>query len=102
MACQEYGFKLMQSASGLYVAPVHEGEVLSAEDFDALPEEARKRIETDMEMLDGLLDTALRRLREHERAAQAEIEALDRQCGRFHHSTAASGIGRQICSATGG
>ncbi len=83
MACQEYGFKLMQSASGLYVAPVHEGEVLSAEDFDALPEEARKRIETDMEMLDGLLDTALRRLREHERAAQAEIEALDRSVADF-------------------
>ncbi|HNT73984.1 MAG TPA: AAA family ATPase [Anaerolineae bacterium] len=82
-ACQEYGFKLMQSASGLFVAPLHEGEALTSEAFDALPAEVRERIETDMAMLDGLLDAALRRLREHERAAQAEIEALDRSVADF-------------------
>lgn len=82
-ACEEYGFKLLQSASGLFVAPLREGEVLTPEGFEALPVEERERIETDMEMLDGMLDTALRRLREHERAAQVEVEALDRRVADF-------------------
>jgi predicted ATP-dependent protease len=82
-ACQEQGFALVRSPSGIYIAPVREGEVLTPEDFSQLPQEERERLDEIFSALQDQLDTALRRIREHERVIQEAIESLDQEVADF-------------------
>lgn len=82
-ACRRRGFALVQSPSGLYIAPLRDGKPLEMELFGQLPPEERSQMEQDLDQLEEMLETALRRLREHERQAAAAIEKLDREVASF-------------------
>lgn len=81
--CRARGFALVRSASGLYISPVREGELLTPEAFSQLPAEDKTRLNKDLDELEDLLAGAMRRLREQERQTQAEVENLDREVADF-------------------
>jgi predicted ATP-dependent protease len=58
-AARQQGIALIRSPMGLAMAPVAEGKVLGPEQFQALPEPERKRIETDVEALQKQLRDGL-------------------------------------------
>ncbi len=82
-ACRERGFTLVRSASGLYITPVRDGELLTPETFSQLPSDEKARMSQDLDGLEDMLASVMRRLREHERRTQAEVENLDREVADF-------------------
>jgi lon-related putative ATP-dependent protease len=82
-ACQERSCALVRSPSGLYIAPVRNGELLSPEATSQLELEARLVVQQDLDYLDDLLDDAMRHLRDDEREIQAEVDKLDREVADF-------------------
>lgn len=82
-ACRERDCVLVRSPSGLYIAPVGEGELLSPETISQLDAAKQARVQENLEYLDDLLDDAMRHLRDHERQVQAEIDRLDREVADF-------------------
>jgi lon-related putative ATP-dependent protease len=78
-ACRSSGFALVRSPSGLYIAPLHDGELLSPEAVSQLDAGEQARIQQDLERLDDMLDDAMRHLRDHERRIQSDIDQLDRE-----------------------
>ncbi len=83
LACREHGFALLNTPSGIYIAAVQEGEVLSPETYSQLAPEERARLDQERAELEDMLNGALRRLREHERRTSAAIEQLDREVADF-------------------
>ena len=82
-ACRARECALVHSASGLYISPVREGELLTPEVFSQLPAEERAALEQNLDTLNEMLDGAMRRLRDHERRTQADVERLDREVANF-------------------
>ncbi len=82
-ACRERNCVLVRSPSGLYIAPVGNGELLSPEAISQLNAEEQERIQQDLDYLDDLLDDEMRHLRDHERRVQADIDKLDREVADF-------------------
>jgi len=82
-ACRERGFALVRSPSGLYISPVRDGELLTPEAFSQLQAGDRASIEQNLNQLEDMLASAMRRWREFERRTQAEIERLDREVANF-------------------
>ena len=83
MACRERGFALVRSPSGLYISPVRDGELLTPEAFSQLDAEDRVSVEQNLDVLEDMLGSAMRRLREYERRTQAATERLDREVANF-------------------
>jgi len=82
-ACQSRGFALVRSPSGMYIAPVRAGDIITPEAFSQLPEEERLILDQAFVELQDMLGAALRRLREHERGVQQSVAALDREIADF-------------------
>ena len=83
LACRERGFALLNTPSGIYIAAVQEGEVLSPEAYSQLAPEERARLDQERAELEDMLNGALRRLREHERRTSAAVEQLDQEVADF-------------------
>jgi len=83
MACRERGFALVRSPSGLYISPVRDGELLTPEAFSQLQADDRAYVEQNLNLLEDMLGSAMRRWREFERRTQADIERLDREVASF-------------------
>ena len=83
VACRERGFAMIRSPSGLYISPVRDGELLTPEAFSQLATEDRAAVEQNLDVLDDMLSSAMRRLREYERRTQASVERLDREVATF-------------------
>lgn len=83
VACRERSCALVRSASGLYISPVRNGELLTPEAFSQLAAEERTTLEQNLDVLNEMLDSAMRRLRDHERRAQAAVEHLDHEVTNF-------------------
>lgn len=83
VACRERDCVLVRSPSGLYIAPVREGALLSPEAISQLDAAEQDRVQHDLEALDNLLDDAMRHLRDHERRVQADIDHLDREVADY-------------------
>ncbi len=83
MACRERGFALVRSPSGLYISPVRDGELLTPEAFSQLQADERADVEQNLNQLEDMLASAMRRWREFERRTQADIERLDREVANF-------------------
>lgn len=83
LACRERDCVLVRSPSGLYIAPVRDGELLSPEAISQLDVEEQARVQHDLDHLDDLLDDAMRHLRDHERRVQSDIDRLDREVADF-------------------
>ena len=76
---EERGFRLVQTATGLVVAPVFEGQVVTSETYDKAPEATRKQWEAQHPDLQQELSRALREVRALEKAAREKLRALTRE-----------------------
>ena len=54
------GMSLIQTPTGIAFAPVREGQVISPEDFQKLPEEEKKQVGENVEVLTNQLQAAMR------------------------------------------
>jgi lon-related putative ATP-dependent protease len=77
------GFALVQTAMGLVVAPVVDGQVLSPEKYAQLPEDTRSRFEEHRQDLQRELEYAVREMRALERRAKEQMRNLDREVADF-------------------
>jgi lon-related putative ATP-dependent protease len=64
------GFGVVRTPGGLGVVPALDGEPLTHEQFHALPEASRQRLQEQAQALDERVEATLRRLRQNEREAQ--------------------------------
>jgi lon-related putative ATP-dependent protease len=69
-AARGAGFAVVRSPGGLTIAPAPEGQPLTHEQFHALPEAARQRIQEQSRPLEERVEATLRQLRQNEREAQ--------------------------------
>lgn len=77
------GITLLQTPTGMAFAPVREGDVITPEQFQKLPEDERKRIEAAIESLGRELQQAMQSMPKRARLARQDIDKLDREIARF-------------------
>ena len=80
---RERSIALIRTPSGLAVAPLREGEVMSPDEFQKLPEEERTRFEKEIADVQEQLQQALPQARQWERQAREKVKELDRQVATF-------------------
>jgi lon-related putative ATP-dependent protease len=80
---EEKGVTLLRTPAGLVFAPVKDGEVLSSEEVQALSEEERKRLETEVETLQGELQKIVQQMPSWQRETQEKLKALNREMANF-------------------
>jgi len=74
---------LIRTPMGLGLAPERDGKVMQREDFDALPEPDRKRIESDLENAQAELEAVMRQVPQWEREHRDALRALLRDTTGF-------------------
>jgi lon-related putative ATP-dependent protease len=74
---------LIRTPMGLAVAPQHDGKVMEREEFDALPEADRERIQGDLETAQSELETIVRQVPQWEREHRDAVRALNRDTTGF-------------------
>jgi lon-related putative ATP-dependent protease len=77
------GFALVQTAMGLVVAPVVEGQVLNPDQYAQLPEEVKNEFEAHRQDLQNELEDAMRDVRALEKKAKEKMHTLDREVADF-------------------
>lgn len=82
-AVNQRGFALAQTAMGLLVAPVVDGQMLSPEKYAQLPEDTRQQFETQRQELQHELEDAMREVRELEKQIKGKVRNLDREVAGF-------------------
>ena len=80
---EEAGFTVGRGPAGLVVAPTKEGEVLTPQEYAALPQEERAALERKREELQERLMDILRRGQRSEREAREAVRQLDREMVQF-------------------
>ena len=80
---QEHSIALIRTPTGLALAPLRDGEVVSPEEFQKLDQENRKQFENDLPQLQEQLKETLYQARLWEREGRAKIKELDRQVAMF-------------------
>ncbi|MBE9506530.1 MAG: AAA family ATPase [Chloroflexi bacterium] len=80
---QERSIALIRTPVGLAFAPLQEGEVVEPDEFQKLPEEERKQVETEIAKLQEGLQEAIRQVRQWEREAREKVKELDREIAMF-------------------
>lgn len=73
------GIALLHTPAGFSLAPAKEGEVISPEDFERLPEEERTRIASKMAELQDKLQKAIRRVQQLQKDKRARLKQLNRE-----------------------
>lgn len=79
----ERGFALVQTAMGLMVAPVVDGQVLNPEQYAKLSEEVRGEFESRRQDVQHELESAMREVRGLEKQRKDQMRALDREVADF-------------------
>ncbi|RLC81150.1 MAG: ATP-dependent protease [Chloroflexi bacterium] len=79
---REAGFLLQSSPAGLLLIPMKDGQPLSQEAFEALPEEEKKQMRERQKAVEAEVREALREVRKEERALKARLDELDKAVGR--------------------
>jgi lon-related putative ATP-dependent protease len=77
------GIALIRTPMGLAVAPKRDGKVMNPEDFEALSEEERNRIQHDLEAAQAELEEVMRQVPQWERAHRDELRDLNRETTGF-------------------
>ncbi len=95
---QEKGFTLLRTPGGIVFAPVKDGEVITPENFQQLPEEERKQIETTMEELQSELQKMLQMVP----GIQREVKEKMRELNRNFINVAVGGLVNELKSKYGG
>ena len=77
------GFALVQTAMGLVVAPVVEGQVVGPDQYAQLPEETRTDFEARRQDLQHELEYAMREVRGLEKKGKDQMRILDQEVANF-------------------
>jgi lon-related putative ATP-dependent protease len=80
---QEKDIALIRTPVGLAFAPVQDGEVISPDEFQKLPEEKREQVKEDVSKLQEQLQDTMRQAQQWEREARGKVKELDRQVAMF-------------------
>ncbi|MFQ5959047.1 MAG: Lon protease family protein, partial [Alphaproteobacteria bacterium] len=80
---REHGIALIRTPAGLGFAPMREGEVISPEVFESLPEDERRRLEHDVETLQAELQAVMRELPSLVKEGRRRLRELNRDVTRF-------------------
>jgi lon-related putative ATP-dependent protease len=80
---RDEGVALMRTPNGFAFAPIHEGEVVSPEDAESMPEEKRERVQAKIEEFQDELQDILRKVPERQREARERIHDLNREMARY-------------------
>ncbi len=78
----EKSIALIRTPTGLALAPVRDDEVIEPQDFQKLPEEERKRIETDIEALQKELQQRLQEMPKWDKDRRENARELNRETTR--------------------
>jgi lon-related putative ATP-dependent protease len=76
---KEHGLTLLRTPGGLVFAPTKDDQVLSPDDFQKLPEDERKRLESNVEELQEQLQKVLQRVPSWQRDLRSRIKKLNRE-----------------------
>jgi len=79
----ESGVALLKLPSGLAFAPARNGEVLSPDEFEQLPETERKKTQQAVAALEEKLQTMLRQIQKHEQQGREKLRELDHSVATF-------------------
>lgn len=77
------GVALVRTPSGLVLAPTREGDVLSPEEFQNLPEEERKQLEAGLEELQEDLKVILQEVPRIQREIRERVKELDKEVTNY-------------------
>src|SRR5271163_1840763 len=77
------GITLMRTPMGLALAPKRDGKVMNPEDFEALPDEEKTRIQGDLEAAQAELETIMRQVPQWEREHRDALRELNRDTTGF-------------------
>jgi lon-related putative ATP-dependent protease len=80
---EKKGIALLRTPSGLVFAPVNDGQVLSPEELKDLSVEERKRLEEEIEVLQGELQKSLQQVPAWQRETQEKLRELNREISNF-------------------
>jgi len=80
---REDDIALMRTPNGFAFAPIHDGEVISREDMEVMPQEERERVQDTIETLQDELQEILRKVPERQREARERIRELNREMARY-------------------
>ena len=78
---EEKGFALQRTVSGLVVVPQKEGRNFTQEEYDALPDDERRKFDEIGRGLTEKLNDILRQVRENEKLTKEALSSLDRNLG---------------------
>ncbi len=79
----ERGFALIRNQMGLAIAPVIEGRVLSAEEYERLDSETKQRFERYRPELQEQFDTTMRLTRQLDREGRQSLDSITRELAGF-------------------
>ena len=82
-AAREKGISLINTPTGITLAPIRDNEVISVEEFKKLTKEERKRIEDDTEVLQERLLKALHKAPRWQKEARAKMSVLNREMAAY-------------------
>ena len=79
--CQKRGFALQRTVSGLVVVPQTGGRNFTQDEYEALPEKKRKKLDDSGKLLTERLNEVLRQVRDSEKATKDALTKADRDLG---------------------
>jgi len=77
----KHGFSLQRTVSGLVIVPQKNGENYSQEEYDALSDKKREKLELLGKKLTDMLNDVLRRVRDNEKSTKEALSQADRELG---------------------
>jgi lon-related putative ATP-dependent protease len=80
---QEQDIALVRTPVGLVFAPMHDGEVLSPEELQEMPEEERKRLQSKVEELQEELQKIMQQAPRWQRELREKVRDLNREITNF-------------------
>jgi len=80
---EKQSIALVRTPAGLVFAPMHEGEVISPEEFQKLSPPERERIEKEIAALQQRLQAGLRQAQQVEREGRDKVKALNQEVASF-------------------
>jgi lon-related putative ATP-dependent protease len=80
---EQFGFQLVKTPGGLFLAPGLHGSLMSEKELDTLSPEQREKLAQIREKLEVEIEAGLRRVRELEKGARDALHTLDTETARF-------------------
>lgn len=76
------GLEMIRTPTGVALAPIHDGKVIAPEEFEKLPEDQKKAIETAVEALQPKLEAIIQKLPNLRRLVRQKVKELNQQVAR--------------------